>query len=298
MRLNRRFAVVVGCSLLWALIVAAIFYRVAASGSHRATPGRGKALVVAAQALPLGAVIGPASVKMVEVPESLFPKGAFTKLDEVLERPVTSPIEMDEPVVAARLGAKGSGVGLSPMIPPGFRAISVRVNDVVGVAGFVLPGMRVDVLVTGRPPGREDMMTNTVLQNILVLSAGTTIQTDAKTITTAVVTLLVNPAQAEALTLSNSEGHIQLVLRNSIDQQVGATPGSHLKELYGLGSPGRSSTPAPEEPVRPRKPSPAPQRPATVPVQAVAAPAPHPDEVLMIRGNLKTIEAAPKKMGN
>src|SRR5262245_36446520 len=103
MRLNRRFAVLVGCSVLWPLIAAASFHRVAAAGSHRAAPGRGKALVVASQALPLGAVVGRESVKMVEVPENLFPKGAFTSLDEVLERPVISPIEMDEPVVAARL---------------------------------------------------------------------------------------------------------------------------------------------------------------------------------------------------
>ena len=100
------------------------------------------------------------------------------------------------------------------------RAISVRVNDVVGVAGFVLPGMRVDVLVTGRPPGLADTVTRTVLQNIAVLSAGQTIQTDGKSqsITTPVVTLLVDPREAEALTLANNEGHIQLVLRNSTDR--------------------------------------------------------------------------------
>jgi pilus assembly protein CpaB len=300
MRLNRRFAIVVGSSLLWALLVAAIFYRVAASGTRRGAPGRGKALVVAAQALPLGVVIGPESVKIVEAPEHLFPKGAFSTLEEVLQRPVVSPIEQGEPLVEARIGAKGSGVGLAPMIPPGLRGISVRVNDVVGVAGFVLPGMRVDVLVTGRPPGHEDTMTNTVLQNILVLSAGTTIQTDAKShpISTAVVTLLVNPAQAEALTLSNTEGHIQLVLRNSTDQQVERTPGSQVRELYGLGPQVRPAAPAQPEPDRPRKAPAEPVRPARVPLVAAGATVPHPDEIIMIRGNQKTIEAAPPKIAN
>src|ERR1035438_404816 len=126
-----------------------------------------------------------------------------------------------------------------------FTPISVRVNDVVGVAGFVLPGMRVDVLVTGRPPNRTDTETQTVLQNISVLTAGQTLQSDSKSqpIMTPVVTLLVSPAEAEALTLANSEGHIQLVLRNSTDQTAVATRGHRLYDLYGV--------PAPEEPRAP-----------------------------------------------
>ena len=145
-------------------------------------------------------------------------------------------------------------------------------------------------------------MTNTVLQNILVLSAGQTIQTDAKgqPISAAVVTLLVNPSQAEALTLSNSEGHIQLVLRNSTDQLVARTAGSQLRELYGLGAlPKPGATPPPPEPPRPRKAAPETSRPVRVePVPVASPPAPHPDEVIMIRGNQKTIEAAPSKMAN
>jgi pilus assembly protein CpaB len=181
------------------------------------------------------------------------------------------------------------------------RAISVRVNDVVGVAGFVLPGMRVDVLVTGHPPKHDDTMTNTILQNILVLSAGTTIQSDAKSqpISAAVVTLLVSPPQAETLTLANSEGHIQLVLRNSSDQQVARTPGLQVRELYGLGSESR----APADPVagvaaRPRKAPVAPVRPASAPAVVEAPSVQHADEIIMIRGNQRTVEAAPKKMAN
>jgi len=305
MVLNRRFLIVVGCSLLWALLVAGIFYRVAARSAHGGKPFPGKPVVVATQPLPLGAVISKETVKISEVPESLFPKGAFSRAEDVLDRPVVSPIEVDEPIVEARIGAKGSGVGLAPMIPPGLRAMSVRVNDVVGVAGFVLPGMKVDVLVTGRPPNREDTVTTTVLQNILVLSAGQTIQTDAKgqPISATVVTLLVDPAQAEALTLANNEGHIQMVLRNGTDKQIATTKGRHLRELYGIETDNRGETRPPADPVPARQRKVPASVPSVVPVKvpppaAPAAPAPRADEILMIRGNQKTLEQAPHKLGN
>ena len=191
--------------------------------------------MVAVRELPLGTTLTRDCVKLRNVPESLFPKGGFSRVEDVVERPVISTIQADEPVMESRTAARGSGVGLAPLISPGMRAISVRVNDVVGVAGFILPGMRVDVLVTGRPAGAADTFTRTVLQNISVLSAGQTIQTDGKsqTITTPVVTLLVNPSEAEALTLANNEGHIQLVLRNSVDQQISRTSGRQLHELFG-----------------------------------------------------------------
>ncbi len=298
MRIDRRFLVVVGCSLLWAFVVASVFYRVAASAGKGGSAGPQKPLVVAAKPLPLGAVISADAVKITQIPERLFPKGGFSKPEDVLERPVVSPIEPDEPIVQARIAAKGSGMGLAPMIPPGMRAISVRVNDVVGVAGFVLPGMRVDVLVTGRPPDREDTVTATVLQNIPVLSAGQTIQADAKgqPISTTVVTLLVTPVQAEALTLANTEGKIQLVLRNSTDQNVASTGGRRLRELYAVE---RASATAPVEAQLAPRPSPPPVRkpaPAAKPVEVPVAPAfvPAVDEVLMIRGNQKTVEPAVK----
>jgi pilus assembly protein CpaB len=202
-------------------------------------------------------------------------------------------------VVEARIAARGSGLGLAPLIPPGMRAISVRVNDVVGVSGFVLPGMRVDVLVTGRPSGRDDTITTTALQNVTVLSAGQTIQADAKSqsISVPVVTLLVNPAQAEVLTLANTEGHIQLVLRNSTDHKVAPTPGRQLRELYSLERPNTpvGSPLAPPGPARPRRAvaEPAPPAAPTPPVATA-----RPDEVVMIRGSQKTVEPATPKMAN
>jgi pilus assembly protein CpaB len=302
MRFDRRFAIVVGCSLLWALLVASLFYRVAAKSGTGNAPVREKPLIVAAQALPFGALIGHESIKTIQVPEALFPKGGSTHAEEVLGRSVVSPIEMDEPVLEARIAPKGSGVGLAPMIPPGLRAIAVKVNEVVGVAGFVLPGMRVDVLVTGRPPGLNDTATATVLQNIPVLSAGQSIQVDTKgqPISATVVTLLVSPAQAEALTLANNEGHIQLVLRNNSDQEVTRTSGRQTRELYGSEPHATSAPMVPEldPPLRPRKVAAAPVIQTAPPVQAPRPPVPHPDDVIMIRGNLKTVEPALPKTNN
>jgi pilus assembly protein CpaB len=287
MRIDRRFAILVGLSLLWAALVSAIFYRVMARPGTRRVEQVEKPMVVAVQSLQFGVIIKPESIKLVRIPANLFPKGGFSRSEEVLDRTVVSPIEPDEPVVEARIAPRGSGVGVSPLIPSGMRAISVRVNDVVGVSGFILPGMRVDVLVTGRPPGREDTATTTVLQNITVLSAGQTIQAAAnkQAINTPVVTLLVTPAQAEALTLANNEGRIQLVLRNSSDQQVAQTPGRQLRELYGVE---RQGLPAAAEVRLVRRPAVLAPPPATPLAPVLEAP---PDGVLMIRGNLKSVES-------
>jgi len=163
---------------------------------------------------------------------------------------------------------------------------------VVGVAGFVLPGMRVDVLVTGHPPGYEDTVTTTVLQNIAVLSAGKIIEVDAKSqsIPAQVVTLLVTPDQAESLTLASTEGKIQLVLRNSTDQDSPHTPGRDLRKLYAV----EISKPAAarERPQSPALP-PAPRVVVPPPVPA----APEPERILVIRGNQKTEEPIGPALG-
>ena len=289
MHFDRRFVMVISLSLAWALLVSGAFYRLGGGAGGRARAASQKQVVVATRALGVGSTLDRDSVKLRDVPESLFPAGAFSRVDEVLERPVISAIQADEPVVEARLAVKGSGMGLGPMIPPGMRAISVRVNDVVGVAGFVLPGMRVDVLVTGKPPNRVDTETQTVLQNISVLSAGQTLQSEGKSqpIMAAVVTLLVSPAEAEALTLANSEGHIQLVLRNSTDQTAVATRGHRLYDLYGV--------PAPDEPRPPvRRPASRAAAPVVVAHAAVPPAAPaaaaEPEQMIMIRGAVKNVQ--------
>src|SRR5262249_58199218 len=119
--------------------------------------------------LPLGLAIKPNHVKTAKVPADMFPKTAFSKVDDVLDRSVISAIMADEPLLEGRLAPRGSGMGLAPIIPTGMRAMAVPVNAVIAVAGFILPGMRVDILVTGRPPaGAISDVTTTVLQNITV----------------------------------------------------------------------------------------------------------------------------------
>jgi pilus assembly protein CpaB len=294
-RIDRRFAVVLGVSLVWALFVTAFFVRVTRGKDARPAVAE-KPLVVAVRALPLGSVVAADAVRLRGIPESMFPAGGFSRLEDVIDRPVTSNIQADEPVLEARIAARGSGIGLAPLIPPGMRAISVRVNDVVGVAGFVLPGMRVDVLVTGQASNHPETMTRTVLQNIGVLSAGQTIQNDGKNaISTPVVTLLVTPEDAEALTLANIEGRIQLVLRNSSDLVLANPRGRQLNELYGprIALPPAASTAAPAAaPRRERQAAPAAAAPK-VDRPAAALPAAT-DQVTMIRGAVKTVETAGK----
>jgi pilus assembly protein CpaB len=303
MRFDRRFVVVVSVSLLWALIVAGFFYRLAGgSGRRQAAAAAHKQIVVATKSLPAGSTLDRTSVTVRGVPEELFPAGAFTRVEDVLERPVISTIQADEPVVESRLAVKGSGLGLGPLIPQGMRAMSVRVNDVVGVAGFVLPGMRVDVLVTGKPPNRNDTETQTVLQNITVLSAGQTIQTDGKSqpIVAPVVTLLVNPREAEALTLANSEGHIQLVLRNSTDQAVTATAGRSLHELYGAAPVEAAAVPVVRKAAAAgTRPTPKPHATPAAAAVTKAGPPPEPeqDQMIVIRGSVKKVEYFSKEQG-
>jgi pilus assembly protein CpaB len=222
-----------------------------------------------------------------------FPKGAFSKVEEVLDRPVVSNILLDEPLLEGRLAVKGSGLGLAPTIPVGMRAVTVRVNDVAGAAGFVLPGLRVDVLVTGRPPSGDSTMTETELQNVLVLSAGQAMQSDARgtPVSVSTVTLLVTPGDAETLTLANGEGRLQLILRNSSDEGVEKPEGRYVAELYG--SPRKLAAPEPvKRAAAPRKPVVMITSPVAVPIAPPAPPPP--DQIVVIRGNTKTVEVIPR----
>jgi pilus assembly protein CpaB len=301
--MDRRFLTVLGVSLVFALVVSSVFYSMTArsSGGKKTEANDMKDVVVATRPLSVGVMIKPADVKLTKVSVGSFPKGAFSKVEEVLDRPVVSNVLLDEPVLDGRLATKGSGLGLAPTIPVGMRAVSVRVNDVAGVAGFVLPGMRVDVLVTGRPPNGEGNMTATALQNILVLSSGQVMQADARgqPITSPTVTLLVSPEDAETLTLANADGRIQLVLRNSSDQSIEKTQGRQITELYNGG---RRPAPAPEKkaaPVATAKPQPKP----VVTAQVVVAPPPlpppapaavvPPTQIVVIRGTQKSVETIP-----
>lgn len=307
--MDRRFLTVLGVSLVFALVVSAIFYQLTARAG--AAPVKSpeakemKDVVVAAKPLSLGASIKPGDVKVSKMAVEQFPKGGFSKVEEVMDRPVVSNILLEEPIIAGRLGERGSGQGIAPIIPVGMRAVTVRVTEVVGVAGFVLPGMRVDVLVTGRPPDSNDTVTTTVLQNIVVLSAGQTYQPDARgqAINASTVTLLVSPEQAELLTLAGNEGRIQLVLRNGSDHGIEKTTGRQLAELFGRGisrknrNGGNSDAPNTEGPPAPR----ARPRPVAVATAAVVPPAPSapppppPEEIVTFRGTVRAVEVVGAK---
>lgn len=297
--MDRRFLTVLGVSLVFALVVSSVFYQMTARSSgpsKKVESTDQKDVVVTARPLGVGVMVKPADIKVVKIATSAFPKGGFSKVEDVLDRPVISNMLLEEPVLEGRLAAKGSGLGLAPTIPVGMRAVTVRVNDVASVAGFVLPGMRVDVLVTGRPPTSEGDMTSTVLQNMLVLSAGTTIQADARgqAIQAPTVTLLATPGQSETLTLAGNEGRLQLVLRNSSDQAVEQTTGRYISELYG--APRKAATPAAKQLAGPR--------PAPRPIVIAAAPPPPPppppplDQIVVIRGTTKTVETMPNRVAN
>lgn len=296
--MDRRFLTLMGVSLVFALVVSAVFYQMtsrANPGPKQAPPSDLKDLVIAARPLPVGLTVKAADIKVVKVPGQAFPKGGFGKPEDVLDRPVTSNILVEEPFTDGRLAARGSGFGLAPIIPVGMRAVTVRVNDVAGIAGFVLPGMHVDVLITGHPPGGESVVTKTVLQNITVLSAGQTIQTDAsgKPVDAPSVTLLVDPRQAELLTLAGSEGRIQLVLRNSGDQGSEKTDGQNLLALYG-----GKAKPAPSDgQSEVRRPRPRPEPVIAMAPPPALPPAPVVDQIITIRGVDKKIESVTHKKG-
>jgi pilus assembly protein CpaB len=198
-----------------------------------------QAVVVAAADLQLGSELKKEDVTVIQFPAGKTPEGTFAKVEEVLGRGVIVPIVKNEPILKAKLASKEAGSGLPPVIPEGMRAVSVRVNEVVGVAGYVLPGNRVDVVATASPTDQhQDTTSKVVLSNVQVLTAGTRMeqgQDQSKPVQVTVVTLLVYPDQAERLALASTEGKIQLALRNPLDQGAPATPGIKTAGLLGTG---------------------------------------------------------------
>lgn len=191
-------------------------------------------VAVASRDMPVGTILGPDDVKLVDWPGGSAPSGYATSKEEVVGRGLISAVHTNEPLLASKLARKEAGGGLPLAIPAGMRAMSVSVNQVVGVAGFVLPGTHVDVLVTlDKQETGSDAKTEVILQNITVLSAGQEIQrdTDGKPKTVPVVTLLVDPNQAEKLTLAATQGQLQLALRNTLDEDTVTTAGARIATL-------------------------------------------------------------------
>jgi pilus assembly protein CpaB len=197
-------------------------------------------VVVAASDLDVGADLNKDTVRVIEWPSSAAPKNAISNPDEIIGRGLVIPMIQNEPFLELKMAPKGAGSGLPPAIPPGLRAVSVKVNEVIGVAGYVLPGTRVDVVATVSPTQQStDMTSKVILTNVEVLAAGTKIERETdkdKPIAVSVVTLLVDPDQAERLTLASTEGKIQLALRNPLDKTTPVTRGVKPAALLGANA--------------------------------------------------------------
>jgi pilus assembly protein CpaB len=234
--MNKRVLVILLSAFFIATVCSYLVYRVL--GRHLgATQRKTTSVVVAATDIQLGNVLRDVDLTTSEIAGPV-PKGAIVDRKQAIGRGVISNIYQDEPILENRLAAAGSGGGLAATISPGMRACAVKVDDVVGVAGFATPGMRVDVLISGNPPGAANVTdgtkVKTLLQNIEVLSAGTDIQKDAegKPKPVQVVNLLVTPEQAEALSLASNQTRIQLVLRNPLDTKIAEPPGTAMANLF------------------------------------------------------------------
>jgi pilus assembly protein CpaB len=287
--MNQRFISV----LVFAFVVAAgaslLLYRLMAARVPAKANIPTAKVILAAHNLDLGTMIKDTDLKIGDW-NGTPPPGAVLKKEDAIGRGVVAAMYDGEPVLESRLAPKGAGAGLPSMIPPGMRAVAVHVNEVVGVAGFVVPGMRVDVLISGNPPQGNNTMgtlTKTLLQNIEVLSAGQEFKKDVegKPISVPVINLLVTPQQAEQLSLAANQTTIQLVLRNPLDTQVAKTNGAAVQQLFGIMP--RSTAPSGDPDRKPVVRHPKPLAPPPPPVAAAPPPKPQPFVVEMIHGSKK-----------
>lgn len=235
--MNKRFIGVLSFAFLVAAGASLVLYRVLINRPQTTKAAQTSVqIALAGTDLELGTVLKESDIKLSEWPGAV-PLGATSKPADLIGRGVTTKIMAKEPIIEARLAPKGAGGGLAAMIPPGMRAVAVRVNEVVGVAGFVVPGMRVDILISGNTPNNPSnngTLTRTLLQNVEVLSAGQDFKKDneGKPVLVQVVNLLVTPTDAEQLSLASQQTSIQLVLRNPLDRDVAKTPGTALSHLF------------------------------------------------------------------
>lgn len=237
--MNRRLVTILLAAFVVAALCSVLVYRLVGMRIAAAKPQPATRVVAAATDIKIGTVLSAPDLTTVQI-QGTVPKNAILDAKNAIGRGVTSPIYANEPILESRLAPVGSGGGLAAIIKDGYRAIAVRVDQVVGVAGFVTPGMRVDVLISGIPPSAQNAgpgnntQVRTVLQNIEVLSAGTDIQKDAegKPQQVQVVNLLVTPEQAQVLALASNETRIQLVLRNPLDTKEIKVQGTAMTNLF------------------------------------------------------------------
>jgi pilus assembly protein CpaB len=239
--MNRRLVTILLAAFVVAALCSVLVYRLVGMRIAAAKPQPSTRVVAAATDIKIGTVLSAPDLTTIQV-MGTPPKNAILDAKNAIGRGVTSSLYAGEPILESRLAPVGSGGGLAATIKDGMRAIAVRVDQVVGVAGFVLPGMRVDVLISGVPPttggggggSNNNTQVRTVLQNIEVLSAGTDIQKDAegKPQQVQVVNLLVTPEQAQVMALASNETRIQLVLRNPLDTKVAPVQGTAMTNLF------------------------------------------------------------------
>lgn len=243
MNRRNRTILVIAIALVTASVASYGVYRAVERIPVRQVEVASVQVVVASSHLPVGSLVTADMVKLVPWPERNQVPGAFTAIDKVVNRGVVLPVGENEPITESKLAPVGAGAGLSPTIPTGMRAVSVKVNEVIGVAGFVVPGSRVDVLVTVTLAGANaTSITRAVVSNVEVLTSGTRFdqekaQADGKPIPATVVTLLATPEDAERITLAATEGKIMLTLRNPLDKQLTETPGIRMVGLTGPPAP-------------------------------------------------------------
>jgi pilus assembly protein CpaB len=236
--MNRNRLVLIGCAaLVMAGVVSFMVYRILNAAIASANSPKSTA-VVAAFDLSVGSVITARDIKVVRFPGGDIPDGHFQTPEEVIGRGVITAMARNEIVLGSKLAADKAGGGLPAMIPQGMRAVAVKVNDVISVAGFAMPGTKVDVVLTGNATRNNDpgdVSATTVLQNVQVLAAGQKLQTNAegKPETVQVITLLVSPAEAQKLALAAQEGRIQLTLRNPLDAEASDVSVLRNATLYG-----------------------------------------------------------------
>jgi pilus assembly protein CpaB len=300
--------------LLFVLAGAAVFGLVAAVSVSRylsnaqAFTRNMNNVVVAKVDIPLGTTIVAEQLTQVQLPANAVPDAAFTEAGKVVGRVAIVNVAAREPVTDFKLAPEGSAGGLSSVIPEGYRAMTVKVDDVIGVAGFLRPGAMCDVLTVIEPSesgGSRNPISKIVLQNVKVLASGQNIdkpkdQREAEQVKA--VTLQVTPEQAEKLALASTEGKLRLVMRNSIDQGDEQTQGVDKRTLLT----GEHAAPVPEpgslKSEQPKAPSPAPAAPPAyrrpraqapkaetpAPSAAPAPPAPPRPSVEMIQGAKKS----------
>ena len=271
--MNRARIVIAVAALLAGLLASIFVYRQMTRTPTVVSPVTGN-IVLAAGSLPLGTRLEPANLKLLPWAADTPVPGMFSRIENCVNRVITSSVIANEPILEARLAPKDAAAGLPATIPEGMRALSVAVNEVVGVAGFVLPGTVVDVLVTGGPEGSTggNSLTRTILERVRVLAAGQKIQQDEKGTphTVPVITLLVTPDEANKLTMASTEGRIQLALRNTIDTQQANPPIVYRATLFGA-----------QQQARPRT--------TRVPPVVVAPPKPPAVDVEVFRGDKREV---------